>query len=216
MRASPHRTNTAPKLGDTRRGTILMLFAFGCAWAGFVAIAPLLPESILAAAWLCNGFAAAFYLTPLYWIRGGPRNQAKASLLFVFSCAHILWLLISGIILAAIVPAFHVDEDTTLLTITSIGYAIALGGASRSFTPFFVMTFTGLIVGFIPLSPNGYPTGLDRLVFGIPMLHVAMVSAIAYETWNRPDITAQNTCPTCGYSRLGLPVGNVCPECGNA
>ncbi len=217
MGKTSHRAAEGPTLGQTRRGVILFSLGLGWGWAGIMLALPVLPDMLALVGMLASGFVAAAYLVPLYWIRGGTWNTTAGSIVLQVSCLHVVWLAVIGGVLFVLGWATWLSYESVVLLITGFGFAIVLGIASRSVVMLLAVVVAGIVAAWVAtIVPD--PNGIEGLGTGIAVLHAAMVSVVALETWRRPDPPLwpdTNTCLSCGYSLVGLPEGAICPECGD-
>jgi len=211
-----HATD-GPTLGHTRRGVILFSLGLGWGWAGLMYVVPAALPSLAVLAFFCSGFVTAAYIAPLYWIRGGTWNMTAGSVVLLVSSVHVLWMLMIGGVLFLLGLTFGLGEDSVMLLITGFGFAIVLGIASRSVVMLLAVVVAGVVAAWVAaIVPS--PNGIEGLGTGIAVLHAAVVSVVAIETWHRPALPLwpdTDTCSSCGYSLVGLPEGVVCPECGD-
>ncbi|MBK7405562.1 MAG: hypothetical protein IPJ41_13265 [Phycisphaerales bacterium] len=206
------RTPDSPTTGARRRLLTRRALIGGWVWVGLLLVAPVLSEPLLIPLLLGNGFAAAFYLAVLYWVRGGLYDGAAAFGLATVSGTHMIWLgALSGWLQSFGLLATLPDEPLILLA-TGLAYAAALGAASRSIVPAVAMAAAGMGAGAVALIPGlGELAGLTT---GCAILHAVMVTVVASETRRRFPPLDPTRCVACGYSLVGIPAGLHCPECG--
>lgn len=185
----------------------------GWLWVGVLLVAPGLGPGYYLVL-LANGFAAALYLGPLYWVRDTARDRLAAAAVMLVASSHMLWLLFGWGVLFQLGFSPFGGEDTGPFLITGVVFAVALGLASWSWVPLLAMVGAGVAAEAVAWL--GSSRGLEDQTIGVAcaVLHAVMVSVLAWETRGRLQLRDPDACDRCGYSRAGIPPTTPCPECG--
>lgn len=161
------------------------------------------------------GAAVGISLVPVLGCRRTKFAGGAVPMVFVFSCAHPVWMAFLGLVLwlpsnwQFLAFLAMPSDESVMLAVTAVGYALLLGIAAQSWKVAVAILACGAasIMVDYAVSRTGFIPSICLLCFGV-------VSAPAIDTLARAGRTFNpHACRHCGYDLSSLS-SDLCPECG--